>query len=599
MRSINGRAVVDTALRRFINVALTCAFVSAAAVHGAAADPVPAPWAARDIGSPQVAGASSFDPANSSFAITAAGADIWGTADQFRFVYQQVSGDVELVARVDSILHADPWSKAGVMIRSSLAAGAAHGFALVSAQKGVAFQSRAQVDGTSTNVAGELAATPRWVRVVRAGTRLTAYSSSDGAAWKTIGSASIALGTSAYVGLAVTSHSPAAATIAVVSHTTLTPLTLPSPQKDADIGAPPVTGSAKFRLGAYTVSGSGSDIWGQDDQFNFVYQPVAGDVDISARVASIQGSSDWAKAGVMIRESLASDSRHAFAMISNLRGSAFQRRIDPGGFSVNTAGPALAAPGWIRLVRSANQFTAYTSTDGAKWTKIATDTVPMGDTVFVGLAVTSHSTSSAATASIDQLKLTQSGALPNQPPTVKLTAPASGSTFTALGDIVISAQASDPEGRLARVDLYAGATRIASLTTAPFSGTWKSVPAGSYTLKAVASDLDGGTTTSPLVTITVVASATLPSTVSFQKSADHSTLVQYYLLEVFAAAANPASATPVAALNLSKPTPDASGIITLNEATFFNALAKGSYIATVSAVGSTGKGRSQPVTFVR
>jgi hypothetical protein len=301
----------------------------------------------------------------------------------------------------------------------------------------------------------------------------------------------------------------------------------------------------------------------------------------------------------MIRESLADDSRHAFALISRAKGSAFQRRIDAGGFSVSTAGAALAPPGWVRLVRSGNQFTAYTSTDGAKWTKIATDTVPMDDTVYVGLAVTSHSTSTSATATIDHFKLTESGGLPNQPPTVKLTAPAGGSTFTALGDIVISAQASDPENRLARVDLYAGTTRIASLTAPPFSGTWKSVAAGSYSLKAVASDLEGATTTSASVAISVVAAGTVPTTVSFQKSADHSTLVQYYLLEVFAAGANPGSATPVKALNLAKPTPSSTGLITLNEATFFSALAKGSYIATVSAVGSTGKGRSQPVTFAR
>ena len=85
----------------------------------------------------------------------------------------------------------------------------------------------------------------------------------------------------------------------------MTPLSLPSPQKDADIGPPPLAGSATFRLGTYTVTGSGNDIWGQEDQFNFVYQPITGDVDVSARVASLQGSSTWAKAGVMIRESLA------------------------------------------------------------------------------------------------------------------------------------------------------------------------------------------------------------------------------------------------------------------------------------------------------
>jgi regulation of enolase protein 1 (concanavalin A-like superfamily) len=602
MRFVTYRSlhVFDVCRRAALVLTVACV-VSTAVVRVTYADPIPSPWLARDIGALSIAGNSSFDPSQNAFTLTGAGADIWGVADQFHFTYQQISGDVDVVARVDSILHADPWSKAGVMIRSSLAAGAAQGLALVSAQKGVAFQWRGQLNGTSTNTAGDAVAAPYWVRLVRAGTRLTAYSSSNGTTWKTIGSATIALGTSAYVGLAVTSHIATAATMAVVSRTTVTPLSLPAPQKDADIGSPPVPGSAKFRLGTYTVVGSGADIWGQADEFNYVYQPIAGDMDVSARVASLQGPSTWTKAGVMIRESLADDARHALVLISTAKGSAFQRRIDPGGFSFNTAGPAIAPPGWVRLVRSGNQFTAYTSTDGVKWTTIGTDTVPMGATVYVGFVVTSHSTSAAATASIDQFKLTQSGALPNQPPIVKLTAPAGGSTFTALGDIVISAQASDPENRLARVDLYAGTTRIASLTAAPFSGTWKSVPAGSYSLKAVATDLDGGTATSLPVTITVATSttATVPTTVVFQKSADHATLVQYYLLEVFAAGANPSTATPVAAVNVAKPTPDATGTITLNEAAFFSALAPRSYIATVSAVGSGGKGRSAPVSFTR
>src|SRR4051812_35141013 len=207
MHLLNGCAALDIRVRRRVAVALAFAFIiSAAAVHTAAADPVPSPWVAQDIGTPAIVGASTFDPVHDAFSLTGAGVDIWGVADQFHFTYQQISGDVDVVARVDSILHADPWSKAGIMIRSSLAAGAAHGFALVSAQKGTGFQSRAQVNGTSSNTAGEAAAAPRWVRLLRAGTRLTAYSSSDGASWKTIGSASIALGTAAYVGLAVTSH---------------------------------------------------------------------------------------------------------------------------------------------------------------------------------------------------------------------------------------------------------------------------------------------------------------------------------------------------------------------------------------------------------
>ncbi|MEP6593485.1 MAG: hypothetical protein ABJC51_07325, partial [Acidobacteriota bacterium] len=179
---------------------------------GLAQSSVPSPWSGRDIGSPAVAGSSSFNQGQ--FTVIAGGADIWGQSDQFHFVYQQVSGDVDVIARVDSVTQVHSWSKMGVMIRSSLAANAAHGYALVSAGKGTAFQNRASVGARSNNTYGPAAKAPYWVRLVRVGTTVTAYASADGTTWKTIDSATIALGTVAYVGLATTSHNASAATTA-------------------------------------------------------------------------------------------------------------------------------------------------------------------------------------------------------------------------------------------------------------------------------------------------------------------------------------------------------------------------------------------------
>jgi len=78
-------------------------------------DQLPSPWAGSDIGGPSPTGSASFG--NGSFTLSAAGADIGDVSDQFHFVYQQVSGDVDILASVDSLSPADPWSKIGVMIR--------------------------------------------------------------------------------------------------------------------------------------------------------------------------------------------------------------------------------------------------------------------------------------------------------------------------------------------------------------------------------------------------------------------------------------------------------------------------------------------------
>jgi regulation of enolase protein 1 (concanavalin A-like superfamily) len=319
---------------------------------------VPSPWIASDIGSPTPAGSTTYDSNSGIFSIDAGGADIWGTSDQFRFVYQQVSGDVDVVARVNSLTQADAWSKAGVMIRSSLAANAAQGSALVSAGMGTEFERRTQTAGSSASTAVSGSA-PRWVRLVRAGTQVTAYTSVTGTTWTTIGSDTIALGSSAYVGIAVTSHNSTMLTSTDVSQVSITASGgtsspsangLPSTQQDGDIGSPAIAGSVSYNQGqgAYTITPAGADIWDTADQFHYVYQAVTGDVDVSARVTSLAYTDDWAKAGVMIRKSLTASSRHAMTVVTAANGYAFQRRPVTGGSSVHTAGGAAGSPGWVR-----------------------------------------------------------------------------------------------------------------------------------------------------------------------------------------------------------------------------------------------------------
>src|SRR3990170_274401 len=107
--------------RSVARVALLLAFVGTVFASGASAQAVPSPWVAADIGTPALAGSATY--ASGVFTMRAAGTDIWGTSDQFRFVYQPITGDVDVIARVNSITNADAWSKAGVMIRSSLSPG--------------------------------------------------------------------------------------------------------------------------------------------------------------------------------------------------------------------------------------------------------------------------------------------------------------------------------------------------------------------------------------------------------------------------------------------------------------------------------------------
>jgi hypothetical protein len=190
------------------------------------------------------------------------------------------------------------------------------------------------------------------------------------------------------------------------------------------------------------------------------------------------------------------------------------------------------------------------------------------------------------------------GSATNKPPTVSLTAPANGASYTTPVTITLSATASDPEGKMSKVEFYSGSTLLGTDTSSPYSFSW-SPAAGTYSIKAVAYDTSGLTATSASVSVTVTTPTALPRAVQFQASADHATLVTSYRLDVFASTADPNTATPIKSVDLGKPTPDSSGLITSDQSSFFSSLAVGSYQATVSALGSGGSSRSAAITFVR
>jgi hypothetical protein len=165
---------------------------------------------------------------------------------------------------------------------------------------------------------------------------------------------------------------------------------LPSPWQTQDIGAVAATGSATYSAGTFTVKGSGADIWGTADEFRYVYQTASGNCEVRARVVT-QGNTDpWAKAGVMIRETLGAASKHAMMVVTPGNGLAFQYRTSTSGTSTTIAGGSGVAPYWVRMVRTGNTLTGYKSTDGSAWTQVGSISISMASNIYIGLPVTSH-----------------------------------------------------------------------------------------------------------------------------------------------------------------------------------------------------------------
>lgn len=474
---------------------------------------LPPPWIDTDIGAVGITGSASANGAT--FTITGAGADIWNTVDAFHFVYQPLNGDGEIVARVVSVPTVNNWSKAGVMIRETLKPNSAFALMLVSAAKGTAFHYRSAAgsaaiqSGTATNRA------PYWVKLVRSANTLFAYQSADGVTWQPKGTATITMGASVYIGLAVSSHdktrlvsvpfdrvtvktgvgvpqlpsaptapnpsngaagvtttpkltwsAPGAATYALsfgtsnppplvasdlatptYSPSALAPSTtyfwqivarnsagttigpmwsfttgtsptqggVPPPWSDGDVGAVGAAGSALASGDVFTVAGAGADVWGTADAFHYVYQPLSGDGEIVARVASVQNVAAWSKAGVMIRDTLAPGSAYAFMLVSAGKGTAFQYRTSAGSSAASVTGTTAVAPMWVKLVRSGTTVAASQSADGVTWSPIGNAVLTTGASVQIGLAVSSHTPSKTSTAVFDRVSVS-STAGPNRSP---------------------------------------------------------------------------------------------------------------------------------------------------------------------------------------
>src|SRR5262249_25835240 len=191
-----------------------------------------------------------------------------------------------------------------------------------------------------------------------------------------------------------------------------------------DIGNTATPGAASFdpASGTYTLQASGADIFGSTDAFHYVYEPLNGDGEITARLTSIDPShsvSDFVKAGVMIRETLSAEAREVSMLDTRDHSFRFQRRFDPGGGTdrgpnsdypdINNPRPP---PLWLRLRRQGNVFTAFWAPDNAgmpgTWTQIdGPQTINMARNVVVGLALTAHNNSGVlAAATFDHVSIT-------------------------------------------------------------------------------------------------------------------------------------------------------------------------------------------------
>ncbi|HTI69053.1 MAG TPA: response regulator [Candidatus Limnocylindria bacterium] len=181
---------------------------------------------------------------------------------------------------------------------------------------------------------------------------IEAWLSNDGANWTNMGEARISLSDTVYFGLVV--NAAEENRLASAEFSSVVGLG-PNPQSQ-DVGTPRMLGTNRVSNGKYLVIGGGSDLWDDVQQFQFVCAPFRGAHSLVARVDTLLATNDWAKAGLMIRDSLSPNSRYALAAVSADQGIVFHYRSTPTGHSAPPVSLNGRSPVWLRLTRKRREL---------------------------------------------------------------------------------------------------------------------------------------------------------------------------------------------------------------------------------------------------
>jgi predicted phage tail protein len=476
----------------------------------AGAQVLPSRWSVTDVGRPaSPAGSATF--VAPSFTVASSGYDVNSTADQFTYVYRPLRGDSSVVVKVASLENTNPWSQAGIMFRDSLAAGASEGFVFASPSHGLVFRTRRSKGSQTVQNAAAAGGAPMWLRLDRRSSKIVAYRSADGVSWTLMGVQSVSMSSNYLVGIAVASHWPGVETRAVVGNVIVNG----QPVEQAPNTAPTVSLSTDktnyVAPAAVVMAATAGDSDGAVAKVDFY--------DGTALVGTRTGSPfvlTWntVSGGAHALKAIATDNAGATTASSVVNVNVTIPNAVPT-VSVQTDKVSYTAPASIVMNALAGDSdgsiakvdfyvgTTLVATDNASPYSFTWANVPTG--TYAIKAVATDNAGAFATSSIVNATVTA----PNVAPTVSMTT--DKGSYTAPASVVMTAVAADSDGTVARVDFYNGATLVGTAVSSPFAYSWNSVAAGSYALKAVATDSSGASTPSAAVNITVAAPNVAPT----------------------------------------------------------------------------------------
>jgi hypothetical protein len=400
---------LSTTVNTVLSAQTGCIGLMAALVYPASTTPLPAGWSTQAIGANGLAGVAAYQSKVGTFQLDAAGANISGSSDNAFFAYRTLSGDGEISARVTGLSGGASGAKQGVMIRAGLGADASNVFLYQLPGNKLGYSRRAST-GSGGYVATPFAANAfHFVKLVRKGNAISAYTSPYGFpdTWTLYTSYTLSnLGSVAYFGLAATSGSTTALVRGYSDNVRVA--ALPDPYTTFEVGATGATGRSNYdyATGKFTVLGAGVGLSAPNDALHLAYRSVRtrSGGDITARLVSVQSAGAAPVGGVTVRTNVGSGS--SYAAIYRTPGGAltFKWRSTSGGAPSSKAVAAMGATPWVYLSWSGKTVYAYVAPDGASWQSVGSATLSdLGDDANPGLFSASGTSGTTTTAVFDNV----------------------------------------------------------------------------------------------------------------------------------------------------------------------------------------------------
>jgi hypothetical protein len=207
---------------------------------------------------------------------------------------------------------------------------------------------------------------------------------------------------------------------------------------DMDIGGSSTPGSRVDLTNGWRVQAAGREIGGAADQFYFSWREEPGDFDYAVRIGRLDNTDVWAKAGLMLRESLEPGAGFAGAFASPSLAGCFMQTRRSAGAVAQSAGshPANFPETWLRLKRVGSDVTAYAGLNGENWEVLGTTQLNETNATYFGSAVCSRNTNALCTAEFYDLRAATDFGPPEWPYAIELPGPSSRRTSLAITEIM-------------------------------------------------------------------------------------------------------------------------------------------------------------------